>query len=82
MFETGHEFIMWQTYRDRVREAEKNRLVRQVPAGHRRRVPLLSWAPAWLERRSSAPGTKRTVPLRGPVEEAAKASKASGGLIL
>jgi hypothetical protein len=38
MFDWGYcEFNMWQTYSDRLRQAEKNRLVRQARLGQKRR---------------------------------------------
>jgi hypothetical protein len=82
MFETGYEFIMWQTYRDRMREAEKNRLVRQARAGQKRDSRLLAWARAWLDRHLWALRTEWQAHLRSMVKEAATDSKTGGGLIL
>jgi hypothetical protein len=44
MFDWGYcEFNMWQTYGDRLREAENERLIRQVEAGRRCLADPLAW---------------------------------------
>lgn len=72
MFDWGYcELIIWQTYSDRLREAEKNRLVRQARPGQKRLFRLPSWARAWLERWRSVPGLEWRAFLRGAGKEAA-----------
>ena len=76
------EFIMWQTYTDRLREAEKNRLAQQAQTRHQRCSRPLSWVRIWFGRSSSLPGMAWQGHFRRAVEEVAKVSSSGGGLIL
>lgn len=59
------ELILWHTYNRRLREAAQNRLARQARPGPQRRLGLISWARAWLQRRRSARGMEWRTFLRG-----------------
>jgi hypothetical protein len=54
MFDSGYELLMWQIRTAWLREAEKNRPVRQAQGRQRRRFRLLSRTRAWLERHPPA----------------------------
>lgn len=83
MFDWGfYEMIMWQIYRDRLREAEKDRLAGQARTGYRRRFQLLASAQSRSERRLLAQPATRSGHVCSAVEETAKLLRSGGGLIL
>jgi hypothetical protein len=76
------EFIMWQTYRDRLREAEKNRLAKQARTGQMRSFHPPSWVRPLSEGHASVLAMVGQGRFRREVEEAARVSSSGGGLML
>jgi hypothetical protein len=81
MFDSGYELLMWQIRTAWLREAEKNRPVRQVQGRQKRRFRLLSWTQAWLELHLPALRTGWLGTLRGEAKEAPVGSGMGGSLI-
>ena len=83
MFDWGfYALTMRQAYRDRLREAEESRLLRQARAGQGRPSRLLARIRAWLEGWLPAPLLGWPGHGHSAVKKAAMDSKAGGSLIL
>jgi hypothetical protein len=77
-----YAFTMHQAYRDRLREAEESRLIRQAEAGRERRFRVLARMRAWLERGLATCLAESLAHVHNPVKEAATDSRVGGSLIL
>jgi hypothetical protein len=82
MLGVGWEPMVWEQYRGRLLEAEKNRLVWQSRVGQRRSFRLLARVQKWLESYLSEVRTTLQCDLRGTAKEATTGYKTEGSLIL
>lgn len=62
-----NDMMMWQErHKDYVREATRERLVREAKAGYSKGLPFLAWARAWLKRYPATHAHKSHRTLAGP----------------